>query len=477
MMAQKMKKLEVENVVIIGSGPAGYTAALYAARANLKPVLFEGITSGPPGGQLMTTNEVENYPGFPEGLTGPELMEKMRAQAVKWGAELYTEDVEQVDFNKKPFKIKSDSRELKANAVIIATGATAKRLSLPLEEVYWSRGISACAICDGAAPMFRGVPLAVVGGGDSGAEEAIYLTKFSSDVHLFVRGPVMKASKTLADRVLNNPKIKVHFNSAIKDVYGNADPSQGDSLESSAVLKGVTYYDMEKHEFVNLDVAGVFYAIGHKPNTDLFSNQPINLDSEGYIITIPGSGGQTACKGVFAAGDVQDREFRQAITAAGTGCQAALSAERYLVHENLVQEIHLEEPVDVNQQKEPEQQPVKNENAENFDITATRHKGSYALRRLYHESEKPVVVKYISSSCGPCKALKPILDKVITDFEGQVHFVEINIEESPEIAENAGVSGTPTTQIFKNKALLHQVRGVKRGEEYRRVLTESLQEA
>jgi len=305
----------VENVVIIGSGPAGYTAAIYAGRANLKPVVFTGVErGGPAGGQLMTTTEVENFPGFPEGVTGPELMERMRAQAVRWGAELLPEDVLAVDLQQRPFVLRSAEREVRAHALIIATGATAKRLHLPSEEKFWNSGISACAICDGASPLFRGADVAVVGGGDTACEEAVYLTKFARHVHMLVRSDRLRASKTLQERVLRHPKITVHWHTEAVDVYGNG------------TLQGVRVKNNQTQQQQDLAVRGLFYAIGHTPNTDLFRGQ-LELDAAGYIITQPGTVA-TSVPGVFACGDVQDHEYRQAITAAGTGCMAALSAER-----------------------------------------------------------------------------------------------------------------------------------------------------
>src|SRR6478672_3744137 len=224
----------VENLVIIGSGPAGYTAAIYAARANLKPFVFEGFQAGGlPGGQLMTTTEVENFPGFPEGITGPQLMDQMKAQAVRWGAELVTEDVVSVVFSQRQIVVRSEEREVKAHSIVIATGATAKRLGLPCEHQFWSRGISACAICDGATPIFRSAELAVVGGGDSAAEEAVYLTKYGSHVHLLVRGEKMRASKAMQDRVLKNPKITVHWNTDVLDVFGEAEHMKGVHLRNN----------------------------------------------------------------------------------------------------------------------------------------------------------------------------------------------------------------------------------------------------
>ncbi len=226
--------MTVENLVIIGSGPAGYTAAIYAARANLKPLMFEGFQAGGiPGGQLMTTTEVENFPGFPEGITGPKLMERMKEQAERWGTQCYTEDVISVDLSQRPFTIRSTDREVKANSIIIATGATAKRLGLPSEAQFWSNGISACAICDGATPIFREENLAVIGGGDSAAEEAVYLTKYGSHVHLLIRGEAMRASKAMQDRVLNNPKVTVHFHTQAVDVFGTGSKMAGLRIKNS----------------------------------------------------------------------------------------------------------------------------------------------------------------------------------------------------------------------------------------------------
>ncbi|MEL7011593.1 MAG: FAD-dependent oxidoreductase, partial [Cyanobacteria bacterium J06588_4] len=273
-----MVEQQVENVVIIGSGPAGYTAAIYAARANLKPLMFEGLQAGGvPGGQLMTTTEVENFPGFPEGITGPELMDRMRSQAIRWGTECYTEDVVEVDFTHRPFVVTSSERTVKANSVIIATGATAKRLGLPSEKQYWNKGISACAICDGASPIFGGKELIVVGGGDSAAEEAVYLTKYGSRVHLLVRRGELRACKAMQNRVLNNSKITVHWHTETVDVYGE-----------NNLMTGVKVRNTQTGEESTISANGLFFAIGHKPNTDLFVNQ-IALEDSGYIKVTPGT--------------------------------------------------------------------------------------------------------------------------------------------------------------------------------------------
>ncbi|KAI3850591.1 hypothetical protein MKX03_024126 [Papaver bracteatum] len=440
----------VENLVIIGSGPAGYTAGIYAARANLKPVVFEGYqVGGVPGGQLMTTTEVENFPGFPDGITGPDLMDKMRKQAERWGAVLFQEDVEFIDVKTRPFTIRSTDREVKCHSVIIATGATAKRLNLPREDEFWSRGVSACAICDGASPLFKGQVLAVVGGGDTATEEALYLTKYARHVHLLVRRDQLRASKAMQDRVINNPNVTVHFNTETVDVVSN----------SKGQMSGVLIRNIDSGEESVLDVKGLFYGIGHTPNSELLAGQ-IELDSSGYVLVKEGTA-ETSVQGVFAAGDVQDHEWRQAITAAGTGCVAALSVERYLASNNLLIEFHQPKTEEV--KKDPTDRDVQ----ERFDISLTKHKGQYALRKLYHESPRLICVLYTSPTCGPCRTLKPILSKVIDEFDQNVHFVEIDIEEDQEVAEAAGIMGTPCVQFFKNKDMIRNVSGVKMKREYR----------
>jgi thioredoxin reductase (NADPH) len=450
----------VENVVIIGSGPAGYTAAIYAARANLKPLMFEGFQAGgSPGGQLMTTTEVENFPGFPEGITGPELMERMKAQAERWGTECYTEDVVSVDLSQRPFTIQSSERTVQANSIVIATGAVAKRLGLPSEKEFWSSGISACAICDGASPIFKQEALAVIGGGDSAAEEAVYLTKYGSHVNLLVRKGEMRASKAMQDRVLSNPKVTVHWHTEPVDVFG-----------SNGYLEGLKIRNTETGKITDLAVKGLFYAIGHTPNTTLFEGQ-LELDNVGYIVVKPGSVA-TSVEGVFAAGDVQDHEYRQAISAAGTGCMAALLAERFLSANNLISEHHQQ----AESPKDPTPQETKTvaDTETTFELNKTRHVGGYALRKLFHESDRPLLVKYVSPTCGPCRTLKPILDKVVDEYDGKIHFIEIDIEADPEIAQMGGVTGTPTVQIFKDKELLSELKGVKQKSDFRSIIESAL---
>ncbi len=307
-----------EQVVIIGSGPAGHTAAIYTARANLKPVMFEGFSvGGIPGGQLMTTTEVENYPGFPEGVDGQKLMEAMRKQSERFGTRIFTEDVIHVDLSKRPFIVASAERELQAQSVIIATGATAKRLNLSGENRLWTKGMSACAVCDGALPIFRNKALVVVGGGDSACEESTFLTKFASKVYLVHRRNEFRASKIMQERVLKNPKIEIIWDTVVEDVLG-------DEAVSAVRLRHV-----KTNQQRELPCGGLFYAIGFTPNTSAFANQ-LKLDKDGYIITKPGST-ETSVAGMFACGDVQDKRYRQAVTAAGSGCMAALDCERWLV--------------------------------------------------------------------------------------------------------------------------------------------------
>ncbi len=308
------------RVLIIGSGPAAHTAAIYAARAELKPVLFEGFLAGgiAAGGQLTTTTDVENYPGFPEGIMGPEMMERFRAQSERFGTTIITETVNEIDLSSRPFRFKADSEEGSAESVIIATGATAKRLDIPgaRDDELWQKGISACAVCDGALPAFRDQPLAVIGGGDSAVEEATFLTKYGSKVYIVHRRDELRASKIMQKRALENPKIEILWSHVVTEAKG------GDFLESIRVK------DLKTDDQTDIPVAGLFFAIGHTPNT-AFLNGQIDIDEQGYIITKPDST-QTNVPGVFAAGDVQDKKWRQAVTAAGTGCMAALEVEHFL---------------------------------------------------------------------------------------------------------------------------------------------------
>lgn len=304
------------KVIIIGSGPAGLTAAIYTARANLKPVVFEGMQ---PGGQLTITTEVENYPGFEHGIQGPELMDIMRKQAQRFGAECYYKEVTQVDFSKRPFVIKSYDETYTAEAVIISTGASAKLLGIESEKKYWGAGISACATCDGF--FFKNQKVLIVGGGDTAMEEANYLTHHASEVVLIHRREGFRASKAMIERTKRNPKIKFALNKVIKEVLGKEENGRKQ-------MTGVLLEDTITGEGTELQADGLFIAIGHKPNTDLFKGV-LDMDETGYLITKPGST-YTNIEGVFAAGDVADKTYRQAISAAGTGCMAAIDAERWL---------------------------------------------------------------------------------------------------------------------------------------------------
>jgi thioredoxin reductase (NADPH) len=449
----------VENVVIVGSGPAGYTAAIYAARANLRPVVITGFQDGGiPGGQLMTTTHVENFPGFPDGILGPDLMDRLKAQAVRWGTRLVEADAETIDLSQRPFRIQAEGQTIEAQSVILATGASANRLGLPSEERFWNAGISACAICDGATPQFRNEELAVVGGGDSACEEAVYLTKYGSRVHLVVRSGQLRASKAMADRVLANPNITVHWHRQIRDCSG------GEWLEAIELVATDGSGGSEQ-----VPVRGLFYAIGHTPNTRLVRGQ-LDVDSHGYLVTKPGRP-ETSLEGVFAAGDVADAEWRQGITAAGSGCQAALAAERWLTHHDLAITVS-QDPVDPAEVGEVQRTAVSDE--ANFDPNALWQKGGYALRKLYHDSEKPLLVVYTSPTCGPCHVLKPQLKRVLDELGGRAQGVEIDIEAEQEIAQQAGVSGTPTVQLFFQKELKQQFRGVKQRSEFKAAIEQLL---
>lgn len=311
------------KVVIIGSGPAGYTAAIYAARANLEPILYEGFLNGPAGGQLTTTTEVENFPGFPEGITGPELVNNFRLQAERFGTKFLTEDVVAVDFSQRPYKVIGRETEIFAESVIIATGARARRLDIPgtLDGEFWQKGVTACAVCDGAIPIFRNRPLFVIGGGDSAVEEATFLTKYGSHVYIVHRRNELRASKIMQERALHHPKVTILWDSEIIRV-------EGDSIVRSVIVK-----NFKTEEEKEMEAGGVFFAVGHIPNTTFLDGQ-IDLHPNGYIRVKPGS-----CKTnkplVFACGDAQDFEYRQAITAAGTGCMAAIEAERALSAEGI----------------------------------------------------------------------------------------------------------------------------------------------
>lgn len=311
-----------ENVVIIGSGPAAHTAAIYLSRAELKPLMYEGFLAGgvAAGGQLTTTTDVENFPGFPEGIDGNEITTRFRKQSERFGTRILTETVSSIDLSVRPFTITGEyGTNCTANSIVVSTGATARRLDIPgcRDGEYWQRGVSACAVCDGAAPIFRGVVLAVIGGGDSAMEEAHFLTKFASKVMIVHRRDTLRASKIMQKRAKNHPKIEVLYSHVV-------DEGKGDDK----VLRSIVLRDLKTDATREIECGGIFFAIGHEPNVSFLGGQ-LAVDDENYVVTKPDST-ETNVPGVFAAGDVQDKKWRQAVTAAGTGCMAALEVEGYL---------------------------------------------------------------------------------------------------------------------------------------------------
>lgn len=313
--------MEKVKTLIIGSGPAGYTAAIYAARADLKPVLYEGMQ---PGGQLTITTEVENFPGYPEGKQGPEIMEDIKNQALRFGTDIRFGVIEKVDFSKRPFVcVADDGTEIEAEVVIISTGATARWLGLESEKEYNGYGVSACATCDGF--FYRGKEVAVVGGGDTALEEAHYLSKLCKKVYLIHRRDEFRASKAMQNRIFNTPNVELVLNSIPREIVG-------ETKGFGKSVKGIIVENAQTQNLITIPIDGVFIAIGHSPNTAMFKGQ-IDLDDHGYIVTKPGTT-HTNIPGVFAAGDVQDTRYRQAITAAGSGCMAAIDAERFLAEQN-----------------------------------------------------------------------------------------------------------------------------------------------
>jgi thioredoxin reductase (NADPH) len=310
--------MEKHNVIIVGSGPAGYTAAIYAARANMKPVMYMGLE---PGGQLMQTTDVENYPGYPEGIMGPQMMNDFKAQAERFGTEIRYGMITKVDFSKRPFTLTiDDDKQVQAESVILATGASAKWLGLESEKRLNGRGVSACAVCDGF--FYKNTEVAIVGAGDTAAEEALYLSKLCTKVHMFVRRDEMRASKIMQNRVLKTANIEVYWNTETDEVLGKDE------------VEGVRIVNNKTGEKTEIPVKGFFVAIGHKPNSDVFKDY-LEMDDVGYVKTKADST-QTNIEGVFACGDLQDSVFRQAVTAAGTGCMAALEAERFLAEKEII---------------------------------------------------------------------------------------------------------------------------------------------
>ncbi|WP_108624235.1 thioredoxin-disulfide reductase [Candidatus Similichlamydia epinepheli] len=308
--------LEEANVIIVGSGPAAYTAALYLGRATLDPLVLGGFISGPVGGQLMTTTDVENFPGFPEGISGPELMQRLRLQCENFGAKVLEQDVTSIQEDNDRFIVRTENSDFLARGVIIATGATAKKLEAPGVDRFWQKGISACAVCDGSLPLFRNQNIAVIGGGDSAMVEAIFLTRFAKKVYVIHRRDKFRASPVMSKRVIDHPKIEIMWDSVLEKADG------------SETLESIDLKNVKTGDISSLEVKGLFFAIGHRPNTS-FLGGLVKTDDMGYIVTTSGTT-QTSRNGIFAAGDVIDHQYRQAITAAGSGCMAALDCERWL---------------------------------------------------------------------------------------------------------------------------------------------------
>ena len=317
MSDEKQRNQQAKKVVIIGSGPAGYTAGIYAGRAQLDPVMYTGFLTGP-GGQLMTTTDVENYPGFPEAISGPDMMQRFKKQAERFGTICIAEDVQRVELQGPLFTVHGTSSSFQAHSIIISTGATAKRLDIPgtRDTEFWQKGVSACAVCDGAIPIFRDKDLYVIGGGDAAMEEGLFLTRYAKKVYIVHRREELRASKIMAERALNHPKVEVLWNSVV------------DLVDGDQIVKSITISNLKTGSKEVRPAGGLFFAVGHIPNTAFLAGQ-LDLDPTGYIKVVPGTC-MTSIPGVFAAGDVQDHVYRQAVTAAGSGCMAALEAERYL---------------------------------------------------------------------------------------------------------------------------------------------------
>ena len=470
------------DVIILGSGPGGYVTAIRSSQLGLKTAIIEKENLGGiclnwgciPTKALLKSAQVFEYINHAEdfGITVKDVNADFsniikRSRDVADGMSngiaylLKKNKVEVINGygkikkgNKVSVTVDGKSTDYSTKHIIIATGASANRLGVINEDKFWSKGISACAICDGATPQFRDEELAVIGGGDSACEEAAYLTKYGSKVHLIVRSEKLRASAAMVDRVKANPKIEIHWNTKV------------DKADGTEWLERIeTIHSQEGKGEIN--IKGLFYAIGHTPNTKFLGNK-IDLDNKGYIACKSGRP-ETSIEGIFAAGDVVDSEWRQGVTAAGTGCMAALATERWLAEKNLAKTIVRETP-------EPEKKLNSSDfneeevNEDTFDSNSEWQKGSYALRKLYHESKKPILVIFSSPSCGPCHVLKPQLKRVIKELDGAVLGVEIDIDKDQDIAKQAGISGTPTVQLFKEKLLKKQWQGVKQRSEFKEAI-------
>ena len=426
---------DVRDVIIIGSGPAGYTAAIYAARARLAPLVFEGSVTA--GGALMQTTEVENFPGFPDGVLGPDLMDSMRKQAERFGAELVSDDVIEVDLKATPKVVKTHSETYQARSVIVATGSRYRELDADGEKRLSGHGVSWCATCDGF--FFRELDIAVIGGGDSAMEEATFLTRFAKSVTVVHRRDQLRASKIMQDRAFANPKINFRWDSEVAEVLGEGK------------VTGLRLRNTKTGAEDILPVNGVFVAIGHDPRSELFTGQ-LATDSEGYLI-VDAPSTRTGVEGVFACGDVVDHTYRQAVTAAGTGCAAAIDVERWLADQDQAEHDKAEPQVlNLNPTRTAEGAPT---------VGATKVVTDANFDTEVVKNEKPVIVDYWAEWCGPCRQVAPVLEEIAQEHGDKVDVVKLNIEENPQTAQKYGIMLIPTLNVFSGGEVVKQVVGAK----------------
>ena len=428
----------VHDVIVIGSGPAGYTAAMYAARAQLSPLVFEGHQFG---GALMTTTEVENYPGFRSGIQGPELMDEMREQALRFGADLRMEDVDAVSLKGsiKTVTVGDDTHH--ARAVILAMGAAARYLGIPGEQELLGRGVSSCATCDGF--FFRDQDIAVIGGGDSAMEEATFLTRFARSVTIVHRREEFRASKIMLTRARENDKIRFLTNTVVTEVLGDS------------TVTGLRLRDAVAGDESTLDVTGVFVAIGHDPRSELVKGQ-LDVDDDGYVL-VRGGTTHTSLDGVFAAGDLVDRTYRQAVTAAGTGCSAAIDAERWLAETRTCRH-----------RRQPDRSPAVT------DTTATIAVTDDSFAQDVLANERPVLVDFWATWCGPCRMVAPVLEEIASERAGDLTVAKIDIDANPDTARNFQVISIPTMILFKGGEPVKRIVGAKSKAALLRELAEEL---